>query len=118
MRLFELSSKFLFPAALMLLVGVNCAAQIKTGEVPDAEKGTGIDENLGDFIDMGIYFRDDRNRKIQIGDIFDGLQPVILSFNYSNCPKLCSVQLENMAMSLRKIDSEGQTRLPGRIGWH
>ncbi|MEM9411100.1 MAG: SCO family protein [Planctomycetota bacterium] len=79
-------------------------AQIKNGEVPDAEKGTGVVENLGDEIDLGIYFRDDRDRKVQLGDFFDGSQPVILSFNYSDCPKLCSVQLENMAMALRKID--------------
>lgn len=87
--------------ALPLLVG---AQEKKQGNIPDAEKGTGVDERLGDTIDMGIVFRDDRNRKIEIGDIFDGKQPVILSFNYSNCPKLCSVQLENMAVALRKID--------------
>ena len=81
-----------------------CFAQIKNGEVPDAEKGTGVEEKLGDEVDLGIYFRDDRDRKVRLGDFFDGKQPVILSFNYSNCPKLCSVQLENMAMSLRKID--------------
>ncbi len=73
-------------------------------DIPDAEKGTGVEENLGETIDLGIEFRDDRDRKVQIGDFFQGRQPVILSFNYSNCPKLCSVQLENMAMALRKID--------------
>ena len=30
----------------------------------------------------------------------------MLSFNYSNCPKLCSVQLQNMTSSLREIDFE------------
>ena len=82
----------------------NVFAQIKTGEVPNAEKGTGVEERLGDTIDLGLQFRDDRDRKIELGDLFDGKQPVILSFNYSDCPKLCSVQLENMAESLRKID--------------
>ena len=76
----------------------------KAGDIPDAEKGTGVDERLGDTIDLDIVFRDDNDRKVRIGDYFDGKQPVILSFNYSNCPKLCSVQLEEMAMALRKID--------------
>ena len=104
MKVFDLSMKFIAATLLMLLAYSNCAAQIKNGEVPDAEKGTGVDEKLGEYIDLGIYFRDDKDRKIKIGDIFDGQQPVVLSFNYSNCPKLCSVQLENMATSLRKID--------------
>jgi protein SCO1/2 len=80
----------------------NCYAD--RDDIPEAEKGTGVEERLGDTIDLGIYFRDDRDRKVKIGDFFKGKQPVILSFNYSNCPKLCSVQLENMAMALRKID--------------
>lgn len=103
-NLFDLSLKLVAATCVMLLVVTNCAAQIKQGEVPDAEKGTGVDEKLGEIIDLGIYFRDDKDRKVRIGDFFDGKQPVVLSFNYSNCPKLCSVQLENMAMSLRKID--------------
>lgn len=92
--------------AIMLLIvpGVCSFGQVKSDSVPEAEKGTGVEERLGDTIDLGIYFRDDRDYKIRIGDFFDGKRPVILSFNYSNCPKLCSVQLENMAMALRKID--------------
>jgi len=31
---------------------------------------------------------------------------VMLSFNYSNCPKLCSVQLQNMTSCLREMDFE------------
>lgn len=92
-------------AIILMIVPVVCSfGQIKGDSVPEAEKGTGVDERLGDTIDLGIHFRDDRDRKVQIGDFFDGKRPVILSFNYSNCPKLCSVQLENMAMALRKID--------------
>lgn len=92
-------------AITLLIVPVVCSfGQIKSDSVPEAEKGTGVEERLGDTIDLGIYFRDDRDYKIRIGDFFDGKRPVILSFNYSNCPKLCSVQLENMAMALRKID--------------
>ncbi len=108
MKVVTRNSILTLTVAVLLVTGSNCAGQVKTGEIPDAEKGTGVDENLGDVIDLGIYFRDDEDRKVKIGDYFDGEQPVILSFNYSNCPKLCSVQLENMAMSLRKIDFKVQ----------
>lgn len=89
---------------LIMSPGVVVSSAAEQASIPEAEKGTGVDERLGDTIDPGIEFRDDRDRKIRIGDFFDGQQPVILSFNYSNCPKLCSVQLENMAMSLRKTE--------------
>ena len=94
----------LMSAALFVLFAGQCAGQIKNGEVPDAEKGTGVEEKLGDVIDLDVSFRNERDSKVQLAQYFVGKQPVVLSFNYSNCPKLCSVQLENMAMSLRKID--------------
>lgn len=72
----------------------------------DAEEGTGVDPQLGETIDLGLRFRNDRGQHIKLSDIFDGKRPVILSFNYSNCPKLCSVQLDNMTGAFRKIDFE------------
>ena len=72
----------------------------------DAEDGTGVDARLGDTIDLDLPFRNDRGEHIRIGELFDGKRPVILSFNYSNCPKLCSVQLENMTLAFREIDFE------------
>ena len=101
---FGLTTRLLASAILGLLLANACFSQIIRTDIPEAEKGTGVDENLGDTIDLDIEFRNDKDSKIRIGDIFDGKQPVILSFNYSNCPKLCSVQLENMAIAMRKID--------------
>ena len=88
----------LLTSTMLLMIAGQCAAQIKNGEVPDAEKGTGVVEKLGESIDLDIYFRDERDRKVQLRQYFDGQQPVVLSFNYSNCPKLCSVQLENLSL--------------------
>ena len=100
-----LTTRLLSSAILGLALSSVCVGQIAEGDdVPSAERGTGVIENLGDTVDLDIVFRNDKDSKITLGDLFDGKQPVILSFNYSNCPKLCSVQLENMAMALRKID--------------
>lgn len=70
---------------------------------PEVAKNIGVDSHVGDFIEMDLAFNDEQNRRVKIGDYFDGKQPVLLSFNYSNCPKLCSVQLENMTSTLREI---------------
>lgn len=99
-----LTTRLLISTILGLLLSSACLGQLARTEIPEAEKGTGVDERLGESVDPGIIFRNDKDSRIRFGDLFDGKQPVILSFNYSNCPKLCSVQLENMAIALRKID--------------
>ena len=73
-------------------------------KTPEAAKNIGVDSHIGDFLEMDLAFNDEQNRRVKIGDYFDGKQPVMLSFNYSNCPKLCSVQLENMTSTLRELD--------------
>ena len=72
-------------------------------EKPDVGKNIGVRSKTGDFIPGDITFNDEENRFVEIGRYFDGKQPVMLSFNYSNCPKLCSVQLENMTSTLLQI---------------
>lgn len=71
---------------------------------PDVKVGTGVDPKEGDFIDLTTAFRDHKNNLARLSDFFKDGKPVILSFNYSNCPKLCSVQLENMVDTLTQID--------------
>ena len=71
--------------------------------VPPQAQGIGVDDNIGAMIRPDIPFHDHENRFVKIGDYFDGERPVLLSFNYSNCPKLCSVQLENMVATLARI---------------
>ena len=71
--------------------------------VPPQAQGIGVDDNIGAMIRPDVPFHDHENRFVKIGDYFDGKRPVMLSFNYSNCPKLCSVQLENMVATLARI---------------
>ena len=71
---------------------------------PEATKGVEVVSKLGDMLELDARFHDDRNHYVRLGDFFDGNKPVILSFNYSNCPKLCSVQLENMTLALSQLD--------------
>lgn len=70
---------------------------------PEVTENTGVDEKEGIVVPMELMFRDTDGRLVELGSIFDGTQPVLLSFNYSNCPKLCSVQLENMTLTLREV---------------
>jgi protein SCO1/2 len=46
---------------------------------------------------------DERGKTIALGDLF-GTKPVILTFNYSNCPMLCSVQLGGLVDTMLNMD--------------
>lgn len=72
-------------------------------KLPKAAEGIGVDSMIGEMLVMDIPFNDEQNRSVLIGDYFDGKRPVMLSFNYSDCPKLCSVQLENMTLTLSEV---------------
>jgi len=71
---------------------------------PDVKVGTGVISKEGEYVNLNTPFRDHKNNLARVGDFFKNDKPVVLSFNYSNCPKLCSVQLENMVDTLRQID--------------
>ena len=75
-------------------------------EVPEEGQGIGVDDRSGDIIGMSTPFHDEQNNFLRVTDLFDGKRPVMLSFNYSDCPKLCSVQLENMTLALMQVDFE------------
>ena len=73
---------------------------------PKVSEGIGVDDHIGQFVSGDQSFNDHNNNRVKFGHFFDGDQPVMLSFNYSNCPKLCSVQLQNMTSCLREVDFE------------
>ena len=73
-------------------------------KLPDVAQDIGIDTKTGAMVELDASFHDEQNNFIRLRQYFDGKHPVMLSFNYSNCPKLCSVQLENMISCLRQVD--------------
>ena len=78
--------------------------QLRT--LPEEAQDIGVDSHVGEVINGDIMFRDSDNNIVRIADLLDGQRPLMMSFNYSDCPKLCSVQLENMTMTLREVDFE------------
>ncbi len=92
-------------AAGLLVAGLAAPlhAQWRTEE-PDIAKGIGVDQRLGEDLPLHLEFDNDKNNHVQLGQLFRDGKPVLLSFNYSDCPQLCVVQLQNLAAALQNID--------------
>ena len=103
---------FLFALAWLLAgwgIAASAFAQVALDDLPEVAQGIGVTQKLGQDLPMSLEFEDDKNRFIQFGELFTKNRPVLLSFNYSNCPKICVVQLQNLATELQNIDL-----IPGR----
>ena len=75
-------------------------------KLPEAAEDIGVDSMVGEMIDPDVSFTDDKGNFVRMKDLFALKRPIMLSFNYSSCPKLCSVQLENMSLALRDVKFE------------
>ena len=108
-RSFLRLQQFCIVAVMACLPSVVGADQPETNEddfrnkKPEVSENIGVDSMTGDMIPMGLQFRDTDGVLTELGSLFDGKQPVMLSFNYSDCPKLCSTQLQNMTQTLRAV---------------
>jgi protein SCO1/2 len=51
----------------------------------------------------GLAFTDSEGKPVTIGDYFKSGKPVILTMNYSDCPMLCSLQLNQFVKTLRDM---------------
>jgi protein SCO1/2 len=71
---------------------------------PEQLEGVEITEKLENQIPLDLTFIDTNNRRVQLQDLFDGEHPVILTLNYSSCPMLCSLQLNGLFETLKRLE--------------
>jgi protein SCO1/2 len=86
--------------ALVALLAPVARAQEQTApRAPEAR----IDQRLGEQVPLDLVFRDESGRAVPLRRYF-GDKPVVLVLAYFRCPRLCSVILNNLTESLRKLD--------------
>ncbi len=66
--------------------------------------GVTVIERLEAEVPKDLVLRDHLGRDRRIGEFFDGEHPVILTFNYEDCPMLCSLQLTGFVEGLDGIE--------------
>lgn len=69
-------------------------------------QGIGIDEKLGQKIDLNTKFKDESGKEVTLGSYFDGKHPVIISPVYFACPGLCNFHLNGLTDALKAMDKE------------
>jgi protein SCO1 len=62
--------------------------------------GVTVDEQLGAALPLDARFRDQTGAVVTLGSVIAGDIPTIITFNYSDCPMLCSMQLNGLTAVL------------------
>lgn len=94
----------------IVLLGMMAMAQVP----PPPDEGTAsttrprvldqvrFEQHLNQQLPLDTTFTDDHGRTVKLGDLF-GKRPVILVFNYYNCPMLCSQVLNGLTATLASM---------------
>jgi protein SCO1 len=89
---------------LLCLVYGDAAHAQRSGQTLEPFDGVGMDEQLGSHIPTDLVFRNEAGQEVRIGSYLKGEKPVLLNFVYHNCPMLCSLVLDGLTQTLKKME--------------
>jgi protein SCO1/2 len=89
---------------ISLLAAAPASAQT-AAQIRRAEAEVGVEEKLGARAPVDLVLEDDEGRPLALSALAG--RPLLLSFNYTGCPRLCSVQLAGLARGLRDLGWDG-----------
>jgi protein SCO1/2 len=90
----------------LAVFGAQHASAQTAAQIRRAEAEVGVEERLGARVPPGTRLEDDLGQPIALAALAG--RPLLLSFNYTGCPRLCSVQLAGLARGLRDLGWSGQ----------
>jgi protein SCO1/2 len=76
----------------------------RTEPAPKRLQGIDVVEHLGEHVPTMLAFKDEQGQPVTLASYLDGRLPVILTFNYSSCPMLCSLQLNALTAGLKELE--------------
>lgn len=97
-----------FPAliALVLLAARPAPARAqRTDQLRREVAAVGVEEKLGALVPRDAVFTTSDGRPLRLADLAGA--PVLLSFNYTSCPRLCGLQLAGIARALGDLGWDG-----------
>lgn len=72
--------------------------------LPKRVKEVDVEEHLESFVPTALSFTNDRGESVLYDEVVKGELPTILTLNYSDCPMLCSLQLNALVASMKQLD--------------
>lgn len=108
-RLLRHGASALVAASLAFSLGATAeagpvSAPDRMEAAPKRLRGVDVVEHLGERVPESLAFKDHDGKAVTLGDYLHDGVPVILTFNYSSCPMLCSLQLNAFVDGLKKLD--------------
>lgn len=97
----------LLSTLILLLAFINTSLsgqEIVAKDIFGKEPEVGIVERLGDTIPMDLWFINEQNDTVTLGQLIN--KPTIMSFVYFDCPNLCSPLLDGVSEVISKMDME------------
>ena len=97
----------LFPNTPARAQGLQNGAGVQLNDgSPKEVEGVTVEQHLGGQLPLNLPLTDWLGRRVRMARYFDGEKPTIVTLNYSDCPVLCSVQLNQLALTLQDLDLE------------
>lgn len=75
-----------------------------SSEIPEELKNVGIEEKIGQSIDLNLIVTNEKGEQVPLSTYFSGHKPVIISPVYFNCPGLCNFHLNGLVDTLKSVD--------------
>jgi protein SCO1 len=73
-------------------------------ETPPFIADIGIEEHLGEQVDLSLPFVDEHGQNVQLGKYFNKNVPVYMVLIYYDCPTLCSTHLNTIVTTLKSFE--------------
>lgn len=71
--------------------------------LPPALADAGIEERLGQQVDLSLAFRDETGKSVTLREYFAEGKPVLLNFAYFHCPMLCGLVQDGLVKGLKPM---------------
>jgi protein SCO1/2 len=65
------------------------------------EQQVGVDERLGELLNLDLVFRDENDRELRLKDFIE--KPALVLPVYFSCPQACSMMLASLASAINKV---------------
>jgi protein SCO1/2 len=87
------------------LLGAAPAPAQTTAQLKREVASIGVEERLGAVVPRSAIFTDSEGLPVTLADL--GGRPLLVSFNYTSCPRLCGLQLSGLSRALRDLGWSG-----------